>query len=184
MSGYEKLPVVVINSVSETCTRGWDEIGAQLREAVLSARCSVLVVELYPGLEEESFLEPLRASFPGAHFFTTASTFRSPAELREVFADTFLDDPVFNRMRPASIEAYFDEGALTLLRQRLAVEEGLRIVVGTGAAYVAEQADLLVHAGNKSVGAPETPAGPCNRQPGFLKRRAFRCGALQGCVLS
>jgi mannose-6-phosphate isomerase class I len=75
-------------------------------------------------------------------------TLFKPAGCIDQMVEQFLgDDPVFGRMNAIQIEDYFDPAKLAAAIASLQlVDAGLTLVVGTGAAYVVPEADVLVFA--------------------------------------
>src|ERR1700756_4691211 len=70
---------------------------------------------------------------------------KSVGELEETLSPFLGNDPVFGRMVDWRLESLFDENRTDALRKEIAAARGLVLVYGTGAAYVAQQWDLLLY---------------------------------------
>ena len=56
------------------------------------------------------------------------------------------DDPVFGRMNGLGIDDFMDAGKLAIARDQISKAEGRVLVIGTGAALLVSQVDVLVYA--------------------------------------
>ena len=56
------------------------------------------------------------------------------------------DDPVFGRMNGMEIDDFMDAGKLAITRDQIGKAEGRVLVIGTGAALLVSQFDVLVYA--------------------------------------
>jgi hypothetical protein len=64
-----------------------------------------------------------------------------------MLTDVLGDDPVFGRMNDIALGAFFDEAKLSQAREKVAQwRNGLLLVIGTGAALVSPEPDVLVYA--------------------------------------
>lgn len=146
MSNYDKRPVIPISQYAEQCRQGWNEILDALAPFVATGGRLVIAVEVYPGIDVDRMIERIQTGLRPDLIVKSTDAFRPPEALREIFADTLSDDPVFNFMRPWTIDAYFDEEKLADARERIRDASGLTIVIGTGVSRLAERADLVLSA--------------------------------------
>ncbi len=147
-SNYDKFPYVQVSSASSACHVGWPAIAAALQQSlqrsIVKAR-SVVCIECYPGVilkQLDALIELLRPSsvIRSEYFF-------KPANSVDQMVEQFLgDDPVFGRMNGLQIEDYFDTAQLAAAQAAVRQNEGLIVVVGTGATLLAPDADVLVFA--------------------------------------
>ncbi len=144
MANYEKLPVTHIASDSKLCTQGWAETAGVLRKLIEPGR-RVIAIDTYPGVLMHALAERLKEQLSPDRIVFAEAAFHDPAMLRCKFDTALTDDPVFGIMQPWTIEDYFDEARLEMLREQIATSQGLTIVLGAGAAYVVQDADLLAH---------------------------------------
>ncbi len=148
-SNYDKYPSVAVTNGADKCVTGWDAIVERLHQAIaeLAARKTVLIVECYPGVQEEAVLNELQRRLTPALTLAAAQALRSPKQIDDLVAP-FLggNDPVFGFLSGLSLPQFFDEEQLWYWRESAAqVQEGLVLVVGCGARLIAE-GDLLVYA--------------------------------------
>jgi mannose-6-phosphate isomerase class I len=128
---------------------GWEAIAERLRREVArrGLRRTVLVVECYPGVNEEDILVHLRRKLAPALTLKSADAFLPPIQIDAVTAP-FLggDDPVFGFLSGVTMPKFFDAEKIRHLQNQLAVlKNGLALVIGVGARLVSE-GDILVYA--------------------------------------
>lgn len=148
-SNYDKFPVVAVSPSTSDCQIGWDAIvdalQEKLRGATHGAR-TVLCVECYPGVFEGQVERALVAGLTPNFAVKTDTLFKNPPEVEAMVSQYLGDDPVFGRMNGTVIADFFDPQKLAHAREAIAKNKGLIFVVGTGAALVAPDADVLVFA--------------------------------------
>lgn len=148
-SNYEKFPVVAVPQGAHACVAGWENCGARLRQATAQrpGRKTVLVVECYPGVDEQGIRQQFQRLLSPA-LSLSASDALLPAEKIDALVEPFLggDDPVFGFLADLAMPQFFNQEKLEYLRARVAkVAEGLVLVVGCGARMIAP-GDILVYA--------------------------------------
>ena len=146
---YDKLPVVAVPQSADACVVGWDAIAQRLREQISrrNLRRTVLVIECYPGVDEQELLRQLQRRLSPAHAHKSTEAFLQPAQIDSLVAP-FLggDDPVFGFLSGLTLPEFFDTDKIQKLRGQLVdLKEGLALVVGVGARLMAE-GDILVYA--------------------------------------
>ena len=78
---------------------------------------------------------------------TTRGLLRRSEQVEEMVAPYLGDDPVFGRMNGIVLEDFFDAALLASARENAAQKkQGLTLVMGTGAALVCPNPDILVYA--------------------------------------
>jgi mannose-6-phosphate isomerase class I len=148
MNRYDKKPSVNIQG-GHTCTTGWPGICQWIREEMDGRRKSkkLLVLECYPGVLQEELVAAITELLPHASLTLTDHLMHPPAHIREVVHPDVTDDRIFGFMTRLTIEKYFDVDKVDMHRNDLAAEpDGLHIVLGTGAAWMHPQPDLLIYA--------------------------------------
>jgi mannose-6-phosphate isomerase class I len=148
-SNYDKFPCISVTERTSACQVGWQEIGQRLVGALPGSR-AVLCVECYPGV----FLDGVEAALaqqlnPGL-VIRSASCFKIPQEI-ESLVKPYLggDDPVFGRMNGLTVQDFLDRSRIAKAREAIrsqSQQDGLILIIGTGAAHIAEKCDLLVYA--------------------------------------
>jgi mannose-6-phosphate isomerase class I len=145
-SGYEQRPVVAVGREDDVRS-GWADVGATIAaDARRGDRC-VVAVECYPGVHVREIRDALAAELAPSTVVTAEDALRSAADLARELAAYLGDDPVFGRMSRLGLEWFFALERVASLRTRIArVERGIALVIGTGAAAVAPDADVVVYA--------------------------------------
>jgi hypothetical protein len=145
-SRYEQRPVVAVGREDDVRS-GWADVGATIAaDARRGDRC-VVAVECYPGVHAAEIRAALAAELAPATVVIAEDALRSAADLVRELAPYLGDDPVFGRMSPLDLEWFFAPERVATLRTRIArVERGIVLVIGTGAAVVAPDADVVVYA--------------------------------------
>jgi hypothetical protein len=107
----------------------------------------VACVECYPGAFERTINNILgEGLLPTAQIFT-ADLLKPAAEIDTMLKGMLGDDPVFGRMSTIRLQAFFDKWKLAKARETVRNwKRGLLLIVGTGAALVSPQPELLVYA--------------------------------------
>jgi len=141
--------VVDVPDSAQTCVVGWDSCAQRLRETIAqrAAHKTVVVVECYPGADEETVLVELQRRL-SPRLALRAVQAMLPADQIDALVAPFLgsNDPVFGFLSSLTLPEFFDSGKLEHLRRQIAgLQEGLVLLVGCGARLLA-QGDLLVYA--------------------------------------
>jgi hypothetical protein len=152
-SNYDKFPVVSVSASTNGCAVGWsaivDAIVAAINERLpgtsQNAR-TVLCVECYPGVFDDQVEQALAAGLRPSLTVRTSDLFKNPRETDAMVAQYLGDDPVFGRMNGIIIGDFFDPQKLAAARKAIANSTGQVFVVGTGAALLAIEHDVLVFA--------------------------------------
>ena len=143
-TNYDKQPTIAISQDASLCVSGWPAIVAAARPARGSAERTVVVVECYPGVDTDEVRSGLDA-FEAETILFAGTALKSAEELEEILSPFLGDDPVFGRMAEWKLGSLFDENRTASLRKETAAARGLVLVYGTGAAYLAQQWDLLLY---------------------------------------
>jgi hypothetical protein len=146
-SNYDKFPVVPVSAKTSDCLVGWssivEAIKGQLRGVGQSAR-TVLCVECYPGVFEDQVEHALAAGLGPGLVMRTSALFKRSREIDAMVGQYLGDDPVFGRMNGIVVDDFFDPHKLAAARETIAKQEGLALVVGTGATLFAAEYDVLI----------------------------------------
>lgn len=133
-SNYDKFPFVEVDG---SCISGWEEIVAVLKERVAGEKKSVIVIECYPGVHEAEMLLSLEGLSP-AVTIQAHSAYKEEDCIRAMVAPDVTDDRVFGYLTHLNVVDYLDQEKLLGLQEQVArVRDGVVLVVGTGASYVA-----------------------------------------------
>jgi mannose-6-phosphate isomerase class I len=145
LSNYDKFPVVPVSGLTGSCHVGWNAIIERLLGVGHRAR-TVVCVECYPGVFESQVSQALIAGLHPAWTVSTGALFKTPGEIDAMVGPYLGDDPVFGRMNGIVIGDFFDPHKLARARASVAQHRGLVLVVGTGAALVAAEPEVLIFA--------------------------------------
>jgi mannose-6-phosphate isomerase class I len=146
---YDKFPVVEVPDSSDLCSVGWEAITGQLLKAIAKrdARRTVLVVECYPGVDEQEVMSQLRRRLTPALDLGTSEALL-PQDRIDALTAPFLggDDPLFGFLSGLTLPQFFDEEKVRRLRDKVEVlKQGLVLVVGVGARLIAD-GDIFLYA--------------------------------------
>ena len=132
-SNYDKQPSTHIDG-SVIC--GWDSIIKTLSKAWADE--PVWAIDLYPGTYEEDFINAFRQT--GRRIIDTRSLMRPEEEICQ-FTERFMtDDVLFGYMSNIRLHEYFDNSKL--INSKFKIEEPV-VIIGTGAAFVAEKLSIV-----------------------------------------
>lgn len=137
-SNYDKKPATAI---AGNIWRGKEEIIsalAPLREAAKG----VWAVECYQGVRHAE-LKELFSLLGADRFVDTADLMRDPADIAAMTHPYLTDDRLFGRRNTLTYADFFDKEKLNALSFD---SDGLSIVYGHGAAFVAPEASLIIYA--------------------------------------
>jgi len=146
---YCKHPVVPVPNGAGRCVSGWDAIERRLTTAIRerSARKTVVVVELYPGVNERQVAEALSTRLRPEKTVFAADALLPPEQI-ERLVSPFLggNDPVFGFLCGLTLPEFFDSDRVQHIRELIhKVSDGLVLVCGCGAQLLTT-GDILVYA--------------------------------------
>jgi mannose-6-phosphate isomerase class I len=105
-----------------------------------------LVIETYPGVDDNDLLNKLQAQLHPDAIFEVKNAYLAEAEIDRLTFPDVTDDRIFGYMTRLRIEQFFDGSKLSFMRQNINTARGLVVVYGTGASLVAQRWDLLIYA--------------------------------------
>jgi mannose-6-phosphate isomerase class I len=141
---YDKFPYIRVSDDDTDCKLGWSEIGAALRDRLAGRKC-IVCVECYPGTIVDLLEQNLSAEISPDYVLAADSCYLQPEEIESKFKEFVTDDPVFGRMNSATIDDFLDRSKVLEEQARLA-DNGLKLVIGTGASLIAPEWDVLIYA--------------------------------------
>lgn len=147
-SNYDKYPTVKITGHDHECWSGWDAIFGKIKAEIAGLgkpRC-LLVVETYPGVNDDELLGAIADKLAPTKLFHAKAAFLSETEIDHITHPDVTDDRIFGYMTRLRIEQFFEPSKLAAMQSQIQASEGTIVVYGTGATIVAEQWDLLIYA--------------------------------------
>jgi mannose-6-phosphate isomerase class I len=148
MSNFTKYPFVEIDGDFEV-VEGWKNISVEIHKQLsrVKSKKKIVVVEYYQGVLEEETTLGLKGEINPESIFFTKDCLWAEEKIREMVNPYVTDDRVFGHLTELDIDSYFDPDKTEKTRKEIeSIESGVVLIVGTGAAYVANDYDLLVYA--------------------------------------
>ena len=144
-SNYDKWPFVAVPGRPELL-KSWPAICEKLSEQLSSRERAVLVVDTYPGVNDEEVLAELESRLRPASVIRTIDLKLAEPELLQRIGRNLTDDRIFGVLSCQTLDEFFDAGRLAAAREKVnQAREGLILIYGVGAELVA-RGDLLVYA--------------------------------------
>jgi hypothetical protein len=145
-SNYDKYPCIAVSTSRSECSTGWPQIIQRLKASLGQNKC-VACVECYPGAFEQSIKKILAEGLRASAEIFTPDLLKPATEINKMLQDVLGDDPVFGRMSTIRLEDFFDTRKIAKARETARDwKQGLLLIVGTGAALVSPEPELLVYA--------------------------------------
>ncbi len=141
---YDKFPEKRIDSPPGSACEGYAAICRTILEKAAGREKCIVAVDCYPGVDMAELTAGLGGLSAGMVVYSD-DCFIQPADFTAAIRDNLTDDRVFGRMTCRRLEDYLDEAAAEAARSRIAEATGLILVIGVGAALLA-QPDILVYA--------------------------------------
>ena len=148
-TNYDKFPSVSVTSKYDVCYCGWTNIIKQLNQSIyeLGTGCKYLVIDCYNGIIDSEVKTSLMQGIKHIRFIDTADVMLPTRQIEAFFKDDVTDDEIFGYKTRYYIDTYFDSLKVRQLHGELScIDEGIVVIYGVGAAYIAPQIDLLVYA--------------------------------------
>ncbi len=147
---YDTSPALPVPAPhSSSFSVGWDDIASKF-STHSAGKKNLLVVECYPGVDDDAVRAALTSALRPAFVIDSKSAFKTESEVDELVAP-FLggDDPVFGYLNQTLTMVDFMDAAksadiLQSIKHELA--SGLVLVCGPGASLLAPEADVLIYA--------------------------------------
>ena len=148
-SNYDKTPFVQVPNGEGHCVQGWQAVCARLKDAVdaLERNRTVVTLECYVGAFEKEIEDAIVCNLRPSCIIHSKDAFCSAEEVdRKVSPFNGGDDPLFGWMTNLQMKDFLEpEKCLQLTKQIHHVQDGLVVVLGTGASLV-HPGDILVYA--------------------------------------
>jgi hypothetical protein len=129
--------------------KGWRQIAKQLLADVVNIgnRKTIIAVEYYQGVFDDEISAALTDGI-GPAMAVSAKDLMWPEDYnREMVFPDVTDDRIFGRITQLTINDYFDPKKLAEAELNISsVQEGVVLILGTGATLICQNPDILVYA--------------------------------------
>ena len=142
-SEYDKYPETVIEGFDNSAWNGWCSVGAVLKAEMKNKR--VLVVDCYPGVNEQELCENLAQSIEPEVIISSEDIFYDGDELTERMKFFLTEDRVRGVMYHGTVMDFIDEKKLQIAKRKVKDTSGTVLVYGFAASLITE-GDVLVYA--------------------------------------
>ncbi len=149
MSTFNTSPEIQIGTSPKGCVKGWENVAKTIHSAdkKVHDKKTVIVVECYQGVFYEEIRDSLEAWIKPSALKEAAEAMLSSEEILRLTHPDVTDDRVFGYLTRLNLVDFFDQGRIQTLRNEIdAIEKGTVLLVGTGAALVIPEPDILVYA--------------------------------------
>ncbi len=148
MSDFQKFPFIEVKTDYRVYV-GWEQIIQQVVSAAskINKKKKVIVVECYQGSFEEEIVRKFSNGLKPELLITAQSLYWDENKIKDIVYPDVTDDRIFGFLTRLQIDAYFDEEKLIQAKQKISfIKSGIILIVGTGAAIIPSEYDLLIYA--------------------------------------
>src|ERR1700761_7652651 len=130
-SNYDKSPFIQVEGQDYACLEGWEAVCRTIAGAVgaLKSPRKAVLLECYPGVQDDEVLPKLQAALPGRWILTKDVLLPEEKILRMIYPDV-TDDAVFGYITRLEMSDFFDP----MKKEALQASDGITYVYGPGAA--------------------------------------------------
>lgn len=141
---YEKYPEIRVDGYDAHAFSGYGAIINEIGRLASSEKKTVLVLDFYPGVDEQEILGGFSALRADA-VFRAEDCMADRESYQKMIRDNLTDDRVFGILTVQRLEHYFLADKMREMRERIkSVESGIVLLYGMGAALITE-GDALVY---------------------------------------
>lgn len=146
-SNFEKFPAIKIKG--HASINGWQNIQENIVSVLssLNRERSVVVIECYHGVFTKEIVENIQKIEGVVKIIDPSSAMLPGKKIGEMVYPYVTDDPVFGYRTSLKLLEFFDKEKISDLQKDISsVEKGIVLVIGTGASFIAPNADCLIYA--------------------------------------
>ncbi|MFD1433286.1 class I mannose-6-phosphate isomerase [Lacticaseibacillus yichunensis] len=140
---YDRDPQIEAAGHVETGTAA---IVAALQHDRLSRHAKRIVIDCFPGVDQQAIRQLAEATWPNAEVVNADDFAIAPAELTAQLAQQLTDDRVFGRLSHQVFADFFPETTRQEVKTRLDASDRQIVVIGCAASLFVDQPDLLLYA--------------------------------------
>jgi mannose-6-phosphate isomerase class I len=148
ISNFDKYPSIRVKDQDNDCFVGWESICSELRRFISSFahKRIVVAIDCYHGVLHNETESALQKGLQYQAFFNSTDAFKAEKEIQTMVYPDVTDDRIFGYMTQLTIDRFFDPDKLASLRKKIAkITQGVIVVYGEGAAFVAQSWDTLIY---------------------------------------
>jgi mannose-6-phosphate isomerase class I len=148
MTYFNKFPCVEVASYSETF-QGWEKIITHIlsRTGTFKTKKPRIAVEYYQGVLAEEVTRSLVSGISPGLFINTTDLMWGEEEIRKMVYPDVTDDRIFGYLTRLNLDEYFNPEKVEQAKERIRdARDGTVLVVGPGAYFICDSADLLIYA--------------------------------------
>ncbi|MEO5650394.1 MAG: class I mannose-6-phosphate isomerase [Ginsengibacter sp.] len=145
-SNFDKFPEVPIKGYYGF--KGWEEIGGEInRNLNKEKKKSIIVIECYPGVLIDPFINAMQSQIGNITFIDASSGLKPEEEITKMVFPFVTDDPVFGYVTSLSLLDFFDENSLKKHQKEIEQQDkGIICIYGIGASLFYSEPDVLIYA--------------------------------------
>ena len=147
-SNFDKHPFIQVSHTNEDCVTGWSNITTYINRVVAAKAKNrvVVVIDCYQGVLHNEVEAELRKQLRYDLFVKSTDAFKEPQAIAAMVYPDVTDDQIFGFMTRLTIDRFFDDEKLSALRTEIETRtEGIVVVYGEGATYIASQYDIVLY---------------------------------------
>jgi mannose-6-phosphate isomerase class I len=148
MSDFQKRPFIEVQYDAKVYI-GWDRILTEIRAACsrISKKRKIIVVELYHGTFEDEIIRSFSEALRPNQLITAEHLYWDESKIQRIVYPDVTDDRIFGHLTRLEIEAFFDPEKLSSTQRDIAaIQNGVVLIIGTGASVITSECDLLIYA--------------------------------------
>ncbi|HBL77462.1 MAG: mannose-6-phosphate isomerase [Bacteroidetes bacterium GWF2_42_66] len=148
-SKFNNFPVVEIKTEGWKVENEWEAICARLNKEIslIKGKKKRVVIETYQGVIHEELITNLKNGLDHTHFIHAEEYMLPEDEIKKLVFPDVTNDRIFGFLTRLTMGAFFDTEKVKTIQNKIgAVEEGIIVIYGSGAALLCPEPDLLVYA--------------------------------------
>ncbi len=131
-----------------SCLVGWGDICRKIKKDLgkLNKKKNIIVVDYYQGVDKQDCNNQLNSQLKPDLFIDAEEAMLSEDEIKKLVFPDVTNDAIFGFMTRLNIQNYFHPKKLASIQEKIrSASNGIIIITGIGAAYLAENWDLLIY---------------------------------------
>ena len=143
---YNRFPTISIPGIKDQCFSCYDQIAAEVMNAVHERNVKVIIIECYPGIRYNELYNRLIKRLSPDLIISSEEYALSKEHIESLIQPFLTDDRVFGTMSYTQLTDYFDKEKVDRIRSQLAnYSHNLTVIYGVGASIIANEG-LLIYA--------------------------------------